>query len=85
MNTLTQYFDDNKEQQIIFTELNDPTTKAAALELHEKIERFTKLVHFAFIKITYPGVLIPALGLTGVNYFILDLGAESYYLASPIS
>lgn len=72
-----------KNNKFTTTELNS-ATKKAALELHVKIERSTKIIYFAFMNITYPGVLIPALSLTIVNYFVLDLGDESYYLASPI-
>lgn len=66
-------------------ELTDPNAVVAAIELHEKIEGFTKLVDLAFTKITFAGILISAILLTLVNYFIFELGDESYFLASPIS
>lgn len=65
--------------------LDNPAENAEALELYEKTERIRKFLYNAFVKITLPGVLMPALFSTIVNYFISDLGDESYLLASPIS
>lgn len=66
-------------------ELNDPATAATFIELQEKIERLCKLTIFSFIKVTAPMFSIPTLLATISNYFMLNMGEESFLLPSPIS
>lgn len=41
------------------------------------------MIHFFLTKITVGGVVIPALIVTTINYFIYDLKDESYVLSCP--
>lgn len=47
-------------------------------ELDMKIEKMSELMHFTFIKLTTFGTVTFFLLTTLVNYFILDLGNDSY-------
>lgn len=63
---------------------NNPPMRSKYAELAEKIERMSKIFHFILVKFTLPGFILPALFLTIINYFIHDLGNESYYLPCPL-
>lgn len=47
-------------------------------EINEKIERISKKLHFAMIKVSYSGTILSPLLTTLANYFINDLGTDSY-------
>lgn len=47
--------------------------------LNVKIEKMSELMHFAFVWLTISGTITFFLLMTLINYFIFDLGAESYY------
>lgn len=53
-------------------------------ELNEKIEQMTYLLYILVVKasliMTFPSALL----VTAINYFIYDLGAESYFLPVPL-
>lgn len=66
-------------------ESNDPATAATFIELHEKIERLCGLVAFSLVKISAPLFILPNLIVTISNYFMSNLGDESFLLPSPIS
>lgn len=63
---------------------DNSVSQAMYIELNKQIEQMSRLFHFIAMKISVPSTTIPALLLTLFNYFILDLGNESYYLASPM-
>lgn len=54
------------------------------IELIEKIERLTQLIYIGVVKLTIPGVIIPALSLTLINLFVYDLGDDSFFLPFPV-
>lgn len=58
----------------------NPISRAMYSKLNEKIERMSNLVYLLIIKLTVPGVIIPGLLITIVNYFVYDLGDDSYFL-----
>lgn len=58
--------------------------KATYNELNEKIERTSKLMHFAMTRLTVVGFVAPFLLTSAINYFIYDLAAESFYLPFPV-
>lgn len=49
-------------------------------EMDAKIERMSKLFYTAYVTITPVVVVLPAILITLVNYYIYDLGDESFYL-----
>lgn len=57
---------------------DDPARKIMYIELNEKIERMSKLVHFVLIKVCYSMALIPIPLTELINYFILDMKDESF-------
>lgn len=59
-------------------------SKAKYIELNEKIERVSKILEFLLIKLTTAGAVLPSVIITIVDYFILDLGDESFFLPYPI-
>ena len=50
----------------------------------EKMDKMSTWVYFILAKLTFPIFVTSNLLLTAVNYFILDLGEDSYFLPSPI-
>lgn len=65
-------------------ELNDPISKAKYTQIDEKIEQMSHLIELILMKITIPGCLIPVLITTAINFFIHNLGNESFYMQSPM-
>lgn len=53
-------------------------------ELNVKIERLSRFLHFFLTKLTLIGLMSPSLLTTIGNYFIYDLGTESYYFSCPL-
>lgn len=54
------------------------------IALNLKIEQMSEFLDFFLSKVAIAGFLPPALLLTLVNYFVFDLGAESFYLPAPM-
>lgn len=52
--------------------------------LNATIERISKYLYILLIKITPIGMMLPNLLITFGNYFVLNLGDESYFLALPL-
>lgn len=64
--------------------MSDPNIKAIYLEMNEKMDRMASWAYFIPAKLTFPIFVSSNLLLTAINYFILDLGEDSYVLPSPI-
>lgn len=48
------------------------------------IEQMSKFMHIILVQLTSIGILIPAIVITSVNYFVYSLGDRSYFLAYPM-
>lgn len=53
-------------------------------ELNEKIEKMSKFFYIALLKVTPAALLGPIWTLTSVNYFIKNLGEDSFKLPFPV-
>lgn len=63
----------------------DSNSKAMYIEMIEKIERLSQLIHIGVIKLSIPGVIVPALLITFINFFVYDFGNESFFLPFPVT
>lgn len=66
-------------------EIDNQATATKYRQLHAKIEQMCRFFNITLVQITVPMFVLPVLFVTIFNYFILDLGDESFYLSSPIS
>lgn len=64
--------------------MTDSVSKMKCNKLNEKIERISKLIYFILVKLTPVGIILPALQITLINYFIHDLKDDSYFLSFQI-
>lgn len=60
--------------------LNDLTLRAIYVDLNARIERMSEIIRCLLVTITLIGVVLPPPIITGINYFIYDMGDESYFL-----
>lgn len=74
----------NVQNVFIILESQNASQKLKFLETSEKIEQTSKLLDFALVKLTSAGAVLPTQVIVAVNYFIYDLGDESYYLSFPM-
>lgn len=49
-----------------------------------KIEQMSKFMHIVLVEMTSIGILIPAVIITLINFYVYDLGDRSYFLAYPM-
>lgn len=61
---------------------SDTSTKYS--DLIEIIEKVTKWYYIVYVKVTSIGMIFATLLITLINYFVNDLGDESYFLAFPV-
>lgn len=59
-------------------------SKAMYIALIAKIERFSQLIYIGTIKLTIPGLMIPAICITLINFFVYDFGDDSFFLPFPV-
>lgn len=59
---------------------SNPISKAIYNKMDAKIHRLVKLFYTVYVKLTLLLILIPPVLVTVVNYYIYDLGDESFYL-----
>lgn len=52
---------------------------------NDKIEKMLKLIHLIQFRVNLPGVAMPAILTTAVNYYIYDLGEQSFRLIVPLA
>lgn len=69
---------------IFSLELSEPEPRAIYLEMTEKMDRMANWTYFILAKLTFPIFVTSNLLLTAVNYFVLHMGEDSYFLPSPI-
>lgn len=58
-------------------------SKAKYGDLNAKIELMSKFLHFILTKLTVLGVMAPSTIISFMNYYLDDLGEDSFFL--PIS
>lgn len=51
--------------------------------INTKIELLSKWMHLFVVYVVIPAAVLPAFIATGINYFVYDLGDESYLLPNP--
>lgn len=61
-----------------------PTAAIIYTELNEHIELVSEWMYFILVRIYVAGIILPLFVLSAVNYFILDLGEQSFLLSWPI-
>lgn len=54
------------------------------IELIAKIEQLTELFYLALPRVTVPVSFSPAFLVAVINYFVYDLGENSFYLLAPV-
>lgn len=54
------------------------------IDVNEKIEQRSKLIHFVLTKFSLFGLLLPSLLTTLINYLFYDLGADTFYWSAPM-
>lgn len=64
--------------------LDNPVMSKIFNEMSVKIERMSRFFNSVLTRLTTAGIMLPSLIITLVDYFIYDLGKESYYLSWPI-
>lgn len=62
---------------------NDPIAKRNYRKSNDIVELFSEMYYFLLVKISVPGIVLPPLVLTIVNYYVYDMGNESYFLPFP--
>lgn len=67
-------------KNISFTGSTNPVSMTMYSIVNRKIERLCHILYIVIGRVTIPGVLIPALLITIVNYFVNNFGSESFYL-----
>lgn len=67
-----------KEYLNSYTGLRSDQFATMYKQLSEKIERTSKLVHFAMAKLTMVAATLPPTIKTYVNYYVKNLGDESF-------
>ena len=65
--------------------MNNPISKSKYCVLNSKIELASKIFNLFVVKFSMPGVVLPAFLLTIINYFMYNLGNDSYFLSLPIA
>lgn len=63
---------------------NDPILIVKYLKMNEKIEEMVKIVDFFMVKLNIIGFMGIAFLQTLGNYFVYDMGSDSYYLVTPL-
>lgn len=66
------------------TGAHNPISRHIYAELTEKIERMFRFFDILVVKVSFVGTMIPPLLNSVVNYYILDLGDESFLLPRPM-
>lgn len=73
---------ENKIQPILGQQ--NPMSRRMYSELNNKIERFTTLMHLFMVKFSIAGIVLPAVFVTFLNYYVYHLDDESFYLPTRV-
>lgn len=69
--------------QFAFVGWHNLESRRMYIELNDKIERIFKLLHFLFVEMSIIGVVLPAAVITIINFYVYNLGDESFFLPCP--
>lgn len=62
---------------------NDRISKFMYDNVNRKVEQLSQILYILLVKLDIPGCVLPPFIATMVNYYIYDLGDESFYLGAP--
>lgn len=68
----------------IIAELRDPVLKPIFNQIDQQMDRMANITYFVGAKLSFLVIGTTDAIVTSVNYFIKDMGDESYFLASPL-
>lgn len=63
--------------------MNKPNAEFVYNHVNKKIERMFKIIHRIWIEIGVPVLIFPSMVISGINYFVLNMGEDSFILPSP--
>lgn len=63
--------------------MENPASKKIHEETYENIDKCTRYLYYFCVKITVPGVMIPQMITSYLNYFTTDMGKEAFKLPYP--
>ena len=73
------------KKNFFFTaEAHDEASKVIHYDLYEKMELMSKIIFYALPALIVNALMLSLFGLTLINYYIYDLGDESYYSPFPL-
>lgn len=80
------FFNDNEKNRFnklkfSILESDNPVMKMNFQNLNEVIEQVSEIYYFLLVKLSIPGVLVPPLVVTAINYYVYD--SNSYFLPFP--
>lgn len=68
----------------IFAGSQNPIAEAEYIKINLNIEQISKIFNLLLTKLTTTGIILPCVIITAINYFIFDLGEDSFYLPIPV-
>lgn len=68
-----------------FCSIENPKTKVKYDKINEFIEFLSKLITFAVLFVAPVAVGLPTIAITAINWFVYDLGDESFFFSTPIA
>lgn len=71
-------------KQIEFVGLENPLSKAIYVEVNDKIEKWTSLLFWSFVKVSLPFVALPKILISFCSYFMTDAGSDAFELPFPM-
>lgn len=88
MQSISRYFFTN-EKDIFAFELginlgvNKRISECMYFNVSGRVDRISNTLYLILVKLNTPALLVPPLITTIVNYYILELGDESFFLSTP--
>lgn len=69
---------------IIFSGSKNPSSKAIYVKVVNQVEKLRRFIHFAFLKVTLPCIVLPKNIFCFYIYFTTDAGNDAFELPLPI-
>lgn len=64
--------------------ISSPIAKFKYCNLKQKIELFSEIYYIGVVKLSMSGVVLPSVVSSFINYFIYNMGEDSFFLSYPI-